>query len=546
MLARSRGVPMVVGLGDGCDRDRRHRAARRRAWRHCARARPPPTSSDSARRRTTTATPRRAPTMSCIDAAAATKTARRSRCMVNIADPADVDAIDIAACDGVGLMRTEFLFGKASGLPDEETQYARLPQGAGMGGRQAGHHPHPRCRRRQAGAGLHGRGEQPVPRPARHPPVAGAARDVPRADPRAAARRAARQPEGDAADGRGAGRISIAPRALFDEEAAESGARGRAARMPPLGIMVEVPAVAIAPEAFAEAAFFSIGSNDLTQYVMAAARDNAAVAASQRPCGIRGAAADRVGRRIRQRARHAGQPCGDAGGDPAAIPALLEAGLRDLSVAPAQLAAGQGGDRRRRGLGERWHEPTVRTQAMPKRRSARYKTVLSARASTSARRARASGSPMRSASTAASSRRSPARPIRRRSRRSTCRPSSRSAISAPQERDLFLDAYQRAHPGKVQLARERPRVSRHLSLTVPDLGDDKQNAALDRAINEFIHRISSIAGKGGVTSTWEEPLKKLINAVDTVLTESLDGFAAAHADIRRARRRATNSSAAGS
>jgi phosphotransferase system enzyme I (PtsI) len=30
--------------------------------------------------------------------------------------------------------------------------------------------------------------------------------------------------------------------------------------------------------------------------------------------------------------------CGDAGGDPTTIPALLEAGLRDLSVAPAQLA----------------------------------------------------------------------------------------------------------------------------------------------------------------------------------------------------------------
>jgi len=30
--------------------------------------------------------------------------------------------------------------------------------------------------------------------------------------------------------------------------------------------------------------------------------------------------------------------CGDAGGDPATIPALLEAGLRDLSVVPAQLA----------------------------------------------------------------------------------------------------------------------------------------------------------------------------------------------------------------
>jgi len=65
-----------------------------------------------------------------------------------------------------------------------------------------------------------------------------------------------------------------------------------------------------------------------------------------------------------------------------------------------------------------------------------------------------------------------------------------------QERDQFLAAYHVAHPGKVQLPEAGRRV-RHLSLTVPDLGDDKQNAALDRAINEFIHRITSITGKGG-------------------------------------------------
>jgi hypothetical protein len=65
-----------------------------------------------------------------------------------------------------------------------------------------------------------------------------------------------------------------------------------------------------------------------------------------------------------------------------------------------------------------------------------------------------------------------------------------------QERDQFLGAYQAAHPGKVPLAEAGRRI-RHLSLTVPDLGDDKQNAALDRAINEFIHRITSITGKGG-------------------------------------------------
>ena len=43
------------------------------------------------------------------------------RVQVNIADPSDVERIAIATCDGVGLMRTEFLFGKS--LPDEETQY---------------------------------------------------------------------------------------------------------------------------------------------------------------------------------------------------------------------------------------------------------------------------------------------------------------------------------------------------------------------------------------------------------------------------------------
>lgn len=65
-----------------------------------------------------------------------------------------------------------------------------------------------------------------------------------------------------------------------------------------------------------------------------------------------------------------------------------------------------------------------------------------------------------------------------------------------QERDGFLAAYRAAHPGKASVDGELRRT-RHISLTVPDLGDTKQNAALDRAINDFIQKITSIAGKSG-------------------------------------------------
>ena len=41
--------------------------------------------------------------------------------MINVAEPEELDRLDPAICDGIGLVRTEFLFG--AGLPDEETQY---------------------------------------------------------------------------------------------------------------------------------------------------------------------------------------------------------------------------------------------------------------------------------------------------------------------------------------------------------------------------------------------------------------------------------------
>src|SRR2546430_14777615 len=68
-----------------------------------------------------------------------------------------------------------------------------------------------------------------------------------------------------------------AARAMLDEEVAALLSAGVPARRASLGIMVEVPAAAIAADQF-DADFFSIGSNDLTQYVAAAGRDVEAVA----------------------------------------------------------------------------------------------------------------------------------------------------------------------------------------------------------------------------------------------------------------------------
>jgi phosphotransferase system enzyme I (PtsI) len=100
--------------------------------------------------------------------------------------------------------------------------------------------------------------------------------------------------------------------------------------------MVETPAAAIAIDAF-DAAFYSIGSNDLTQYVMAASRDSEAVAALNDPSHpavmrlIESIAAHgvAVGRKV--------SLCGDAAGEPGLVQMLLTAGLRALSVSLSAL-----------------------------------------------------------------------------------------------------------------------------------------------------------------------------------------------------------------
>ncbi len=104
-----------------------------------------------------------------------------------------------------------------------------------------------------------------------------------------------------------------------------------------VGIMIEVPAaVTIADQLAAEVDFFSIGTNDLAQYTMAADRGNARVA------GLADALQPAVLRLVQQtvQAGHAAGVwvgmCGELAGEPLATPLLVGLGLDELSMnAPA-------------------------------------------------------------------------------------------------------------------------------------------------------------------------------------------------------------------
>jgi phosphotransferase system enzyme I (PtsI) len=335
-LARARGVPMIVGLaldlGEVVDRSEAlldgesatlcldPGPATREDFAARARAADRRTGGSDAFRMRPAVTADGTPIAVCL----------------NIADPAEIERLDPASCDGIGLVRTEFLFHGRGGPPDEETQYRvyrRLAEWAA--GKPV------TIRTLDAGA------DKPIPGlTLDHETnpflgMRGIRLSLARPEPfrtqltalcRAAAHGAVEVMLPMVAV---PGELDRA-RGYLDEVMASLRGAGAACRRPELGVMVEVPAAAIAVETF-DAAFFSIGSNDLTQYVMAAARDNDAVAALNDPSH------PAVLRLIAQVAAHGAAVgrkvslCGDAGGEPKFVEALLKAGLRALSVSPAAL-----------------------------------------------------------------------------------------------------------------------------------------------------------------------------------------------------------------
>jgi phosphocarrier protein FPr len=106
-----------------------------------------------------------------------------------------------------------------------------------------------------------------------------------------------------------------------------------------VGIMIEVPAAVVAADLLAaEVDFFSLGTNDLTQYVFAADRTNpelASLADSLHPVMLR--MIDQVVKAAHRRNRWVGV-CGEMASDLWALPLLVGLGIDELSVHPPMVA----------------------------------------------------------------------------------------------------------------------------------------------------------------------------------------------------------------
>ncbi len=127
-------------------------------------------------------------------------------------------------------------------------------------------------------------------------------------------------------------------RALVEECKAELTQQGIAFGDFALGVMIETPAaVLIAPALAREVAFFSIGTNDLTQYVMAADRLNPTVAKLNDVANPAVMAAIEMTAKAGVEAGIMVGMCGEAAGRPDLIPAFVRMGLTELSMSPASV-----------------------------------------------------------------------------------------------------------------------------------------------------------------------------------------------------------------
>jgi multiphosphoryl transfer protein len=331
ILARALGIPAVVGLGKAVLAVPAATPLLLDGDQGSVHVGPSEELVRSAQQREERFAARRAAAMEQAGEPAITRDGTRIEVVANLDEPSDAGiAVELGA-EGVGLLRTEFLFLEHPTLPSEQEQAERLAEIAGaLGGRPL------IVRTLDVGA------DKPLPALPMDP------EDNPFLGLRGI-RLSLERPELLAVQLRAILRVAAehplkvmfpmvatvaelrAALAILDEARVQTGVDA------PLeaGIMVEVPAAALLSRRLGRHVdFFSIGTNDLTQYTMAAERGNERVAtllAGPHPSVLQ---------LVRETVEGAGASgrwvgvCGELAGDPPAAVLLAGLGVRELSMSP--------------------------------------------------------------------------------------------------------------------------------------------------------------------------------------------------------------------
>ena len=274
-----------------------------------------------------------------IDVKSATKDGKEIEIAANIGTPKDLAGVKANGADGVGLYRTEFLYMDAKNLPSEDEQYAAY--------RQALCEMHPKgvvVRTMDIG------GDKSLPYldlPKEMNPFLGYRairisldrQEMFKTQLRALLRASVH------------GNLKIMfpmiatveefrkAKEIFQQAQRELQDEGiEVSKTIELGIMIEIPAAAVLADQFAqEVDFFSIGTNDLIQYTMAADRMNEQVAYLYQPYHP---AILRLVHHVIQASHQADKwtgMCGEMAADPIAIPLLLGLGLDEFSMSASSI-----------------------------------------------------------------------------------------------------------------------------------------------------------------------------------------------------------------
>ncbi|HET8977975.1 MAG TPA: phosphoenolpyruvate--protein phosphotransferase [Solirubrobacteraceae bacterium] len=332
ILARALGIPVVVGLGEALLSVPDAAGLLLDGDAGTVMVEPPPAAAREAQKIAARRAGWRAQARRRAHEPGGTRDGTRIEVLANLGAVAEAAAAVAAGAEGVGLLRTEFLYLERAELPDEAEQVATLRSvSAAMAGRPV------IVRALDAGA------DKPlpaVPMPAEANPFLGvrgirlalAHPELLATQLRAVLRVATEFPVKVMLPMVATGAELREARSMLDQARADTGIDAPLE----LGIMVEVPAAAVTADRLAAAAdFFSIGTNDLTQYTMAAERGDerlAAHLAGCQPAVLRLVAQTVAGAATR------GRPvgvCGELAGDPAAAILLVGLGVTELSMAPA-------------------------------------------------------------------------------------------------------------------------------------------------------------------------------------------------------------------